>query len=81
MGTVFKIIDYFLTKTLTSLITVSNATKETLLNNSNLLVSDRLQSYVIHNGVPKNKFPRKNYLNLKLAKDSDPILKIGMVCI
>ena len=79
MGTVFKIIDYFLTKTLTSLITVSNATKETLLNNSNLLVSDRLQSYVIHNGVPKNKFSRKNYLNLKLTKDSDPILKIGMV--
>ena len=79
MGTVFKIIDYLLTKTLTSLITVSNATRETLLNNSNLLDSGRLQSYVIHNGVPENKFLRKNYLNLKLIKDNDSILKIGMV--
>ena len=79
MGTVFKIIDYLLTKTLTSLISVSSATKETLLNNSNLLNSGRLQSYVIHNGVPKNEFLRKNYLNLKLAKNSDFILKIGMV--
>ena len=79
MGAVFKIIDYFLSKTLTSLITVSNATRETVLNNSNLLDSGRLQSYVIHNGVPENKFLRKNYLNLKLTNDSDFILKIGMV--
>ena len=79
MGVVFKIIDYFLSKTLTSLITVSGATKETILNNSNLLDGNRLQSYVIHNGVPINKFLRKNYLNLKLTKDSDSILKIGIV--
>ena len=79
MGSIFKIIDFFLSKTLTSLITVSNATKKTLLNNSNLLDGGRLQSYVIHNGVPKNKFLRKNYLNLKLTKDNDSTLKIGMV--
>jgi len=79
MGVVFKIIDYLLSKTVTSLITISRATKETMLNNSNLLDSGRLQSYAIHIGVPKNKFLRKNYLNLKLTKDNDSTLKIGMV--
>ena len=79
MSVVFKIIDYFLTKTLTSLITISNATKETVLNNSNLLNSGRVQGYTIHCGVPKNKFARKKYLNLKLFQDGDSILKIGMV--
>ena len=49
------------------------------MNNSNLLDGDRLHGYPIHCGVPKNKFLRKNYLNLKLTKDNDHILKIGMV--
>ena len=79
MGSIFKIINFFLSKTLTSLITVSNATKKTLLNNSNLLDGGRLQSYVIHNGVPINKFSRKNYLNIKMSEGSDCTLKIGMV--
>tara|TARA_B100001971_G_scaffold187248_1_gene187805 strand:+ start:248 stop:1468 length:1221 start_codon:yes stop_codon:yes gene_type:complete len=79
MGIVFKIIDYLLTKTLTSLIAISRATKETLLNNSNLLDSDRLQGHVIHCGVPKNKFLKKNYLNLKKIEDNNFTLKIGMV--
>ena len=79
MGVVFKIIDYLLSKKVTSLITISRATKETILNNSNLLDGGRLQGYPIHCGVPKNKFLRKNYLNLKLTKDNDYILKIGMV--
>ena len=79
MGVVFKIIDFFLSKNLTSLIAVSNATKETLLNNSNLLKSDKLKSYIIHNGVPKNEFPRKNYLNIEIIKNNDKVFKIGMV--
>jgi len=79
MGVVFKIIDFLLSKNLTSLITVSNATKETLLNNSNLLKGGRLKSYVIHNGVPKNEFLRQNYLDAKIKKNSDKVLKIGMV--
>lgn len=79
MGFVFKIIDYLLTKTLTSLITVSKATKKTLLRNSNLLNNDKLESCVIHNGVPKNEFSRENYLNLKSNKANNSILKIGMV--
>lgn len=79
MGVVFKIIDYLLSKKATSLITISRATKETILNNSNLLDGGRLHGYPIYCGVPKNKFLRKNYLNLKLTKDNDSILKIGMV--
>ena len=79
MGLVFKIINYFLSKTLTSLITVSNATKETILNNSNLLKSGKLDSYVIHNGVPKNEFSSQNYLDIKTKKDSNKFLKIGML--
>ena len=80
MGAIFKVIDYLISKKVTSLITISRATKETILNNSNLLDGDRLHGYPIHCGVPKNKFLRKNYLNLKLTKDNDHILKIGMVC-
>jgi glycosyltransferase involved in cell wall biosynthesis len=79
MGFIFKIIDFFLSKTLTSLITVSNATKDTLLKNSTLLKSNRLKNYVIHNGVPKNEFLRKNYLNNKIIENSEHLLKIGMV--
>ena len=77
MGLVFKIINYFLRKTLTSLITVSNATKETILNNSNLLKGEKLESYVIHNGVPKNEFSRQNYLDMKIKRNSEKLLKIG----
>ncbi len=79
MGFVFKIIDYFLAKRLTSLITISRATKQTLLNNSNLLDGNRLDGNVIHCGVPKNKFMKKNYLNLKMTRSNEFILKIGMV--
>ena len=79
MGFIFKIIDFFLSKTLTSLITVSNATKDTLLKNSTLLKSNRLKNYVIHNGVPKNEFLRKNYLNKKIIENYEHLLKIGMM--
>ena len=66
MGFVFKIIDYFIAKSLTSLISVSKATKETLVSNSNLLSQNSLNGHVIHNGVPINKFLRRDYLNLKI---------------
>jgi len=79
MGIVFKIIDFLLSKKLDSLITVSNATQKTILKNSSLLNGDRLKGYVIHNGVPKNGFSKKNYLNLKLIQKNEPIFKIGMV--
>jgi glycosyltransferase involved in cell wall biosynthesis len=79
MGNIFKIIDYFLSKTLTCLIAVSSATKDTVLKNSNLLSSGKLKNYVIHNGVPKNKYLRKNYLDIKFIKNFDSKLKIGMV--
>ena len=81
MSLVFKIIDYFLSKSLTSLITVSDATKKTILKNSNLLNSGNLKSYVIHNGVPKNEFSRQNYLDeiIERDKDNDQFLKIGML--
>ena len=79
MGFVLEIINYFFSKKLSSLITVSNATKETILKNSNLLKYNRVKAAVIHNGVPINKFIRKNYLDLKINKDYESILKIGMV--
>jgi len=79
MGFIFKIIDYFLTRTLTSLIAVSEATRKTLFYNSNLINSERLKGSVIHNGVPLNKFPKKDYLNLKFDNNEESIFKIGMV--
>ena len=79
MGTIFRIIDFFLIRNLTSLITVSEATKKTLIHNSNLLESGRLQGYVIHNGVPINNFVKKNYLSSRLIKDNTTALKVGMV--
>ena len=79
MGLVFRVIDHLLSKTLTSLITVSNATKETIFNNSSLLKGNHLEGYVIHNGVPKNEFEKKNYLDLKISNNNDFTLKIGMV--
>ena len=79
MGYVFKIIDHILSKTLTSLITVSKATEETLLNNSNLLDNGKLKNHVIHNGVPKNEYLKKDYLNFNLEESSGKLLKIGMV--
>jgi len=79
MGIVYNFINLLLINALTSLITVSKATKETLIENSNLLNGDRLKSYVIHNGVPKNSYDRKNYLNLKNNKLKNSTFKIGMV--
>jgi len=79
MSIVFKIIDYFLSRALTSLITVSKATKETVLKNASLLNNESLPSYVIHNGVPKNNFIKKSYLNLKTESVNHTPLKIGMV--
>ena len=79
MGLVFNIIDYFLTRTLSSLISVSEATRKTLFYNSNLINNDRLKGYVIHNGVPVNKFPKKDYLNLKFDNNNMSTLKIGMI--
>tara|TARA_B100000700_G_C15027660_1_gene849023 strand:+ start:1304 stop:2533 length:1230 start_codon:yes stop_codon:yes gene_type:complete len=79
MGAIFRIIDFLLIRNLTSLITVSEATKKTLSHNSNLLESGRLQGHVIHNGVPINNFERKNYLSSRLIKDNPSALKVGMV--
>ena len=79
MDFIFKIIDHLLSKTLTSLISVSKATEKTLLNNSNLFKNGRLKGYVIHNGVPVNEFSRKDYLKLDIAEDKEAVLRIGMV--
>ena len=79
MGLVFNIIDYFLTRTLSSLISVSEATRKTLFYNSNLINNDRLKGYVIHNGVPVNKLPKRDYLNLKFDNNNVSTLKIGMI--
>ena len=79
MGLVFKIIDHYLTRILSSLISVSEATKKTLFYNSNLINNDRLKGYVIHNGVPVNKFPKQDYLNLKFENNDKSVLRIGMI--
>ena len=79
MGFIFRIIHYFMAKTLTSLISVSKATEETILDNSSLLNDQRLETKIIYPGVPKNQFVKKNYLNLKKLENNEFMLKIGMI--
>ena len=56
MSFILRIIHYFMARTLTSLISVSRATRETVLNNSSLLNDKRLETKIIYPGVPKNNF-------------------------
>jgi len=74
MKTIFRIIDFYLRKAVTSIVTISAATKKTVKLNSNLIIKD---NYVIHCGVPLNPFKKKNYLK-KLLKNNAKI-KIGMI--
>ncbi|MDA9623959.1 glycosyltransferase [Pelagibacteraceae bacterium] len=74
MKTIFKIIDFYLKKVITSIVTISAATKKSVKLNSNLIVND---SYVIHCGVPINPFNKKNYLR-KLLRTNSKII-IGMI--
>ena len=62
MGLVFKIINYFLIKTLTSLITVSNATKETILNNFVLKIHFLEPHYELRNFPIFHLLINLNYL-------------------
>ena len=43
-------------------------TKETILNNSNLIKNEKLESRVIHNGVPKNEFSKQKSLTISTPK-------------
>jgi glycosyltransferase involved in cell wall biosynthesis len=74
MNTVFKIIDFYLRKVLTSIVLISSATRETVKSKSKLINNN---SYIIPNGVPINTFQKKNYLN-KFVKSKAKI-KIGMI--
>ena len=53
MGGFLKLINHVISKRLSSVISVSNATRNTLFNKSNLLDREELHDLVIHNGVPK----------------------------
>ena len=74
MKTIFKIIDFYLRKVVTSIVTISAATKKSVKINSNLINNN---SHVIHCGVPINPFNKKNYLKKLLRTDSK--IKIGMI--
>lgn len=75
---IIKFIDFFITKILSSLITVSYATRKTFFFNSTLLDSGKLETLVIHNGVPKNNFVRENYLHSSINIDKKKI-RLGML--
>jgi glycosyltransferase involved in cell wall biosynthesis len=75
---IIKFIDFFITKILSSLILVSYATKTTFLFNSTLLDSGKLETLVIHNGVPKSNLVRENYLHSTISIDNKKI-RLGML--
>ena len=56
MHTVFKIIDFYLRKVLTSVVLISAATKHSVKLKSKLINNN---SYIIPNGVPVNTFKKK----------------------
>lgn len=75
---IIKFIDFFITKILSSLILVSYATKKTFFFNSTLLDSGKLETLVIHNGVPKSNLVRENYLHSIINIDKKKI-RLGML--
>lgn len=75
---IIKFVDFFIAKILSSLITVSYATKETFFFNSTLLDSGKLETVVIHNGVPKSNLIRANYLDSLINIDKAKI-RLGML--
>ena len=75
IGYFVKLINSLLSKKLTSLISVSQATKMTIFNKSNLLDNQILQDVIIHNGVPiapKNK-------NLNKPVNEKKIFRVGII--
>lgn len=75
---IIKFIDFFIVKILSSLITVSYATKETFFYNSTLLDNGKLETVLIHNGVPESNLIRENYLGSIINLDKTKI-RLGML--
>lgn len=69
MNFIISIINNRLSKIVSSVITVSDATKKTLFFKSNLLDNDKVDTVVIHHGISnKGKDVRKKNLNKKIVE-------------
>ena len=80
-NTLLNIVNNLISKIVTSVISVSKATRDTVFHKSNLLDrSGDLKNLVIHNGIPINKQNNdtKKIDNI-IYKDSDDILLLGML--
>lgn len=80
-NTLLNLINNFLSKFLTSVISVSKATRESVFNKSNLLDrSSDLKDLVIYNGVPINqKISDTSKIDNFIYKESKDIFLIGML--
>ena len=68
-----RLINYFLTLKLSSVICISKATRDSVFHKSNLFDNQLLQNLVIYNGVKKKDDNTNN------KKQSDEIIKVGMI--
>ncbi len=80
-NTLLNLINNFLSKFLTSVISVSKATRESVFNKSNLLDrSSDLKDLVIYNGVPVNqKISDTSKVDKLIYKESKNIFLLGML--
>ena len=80
-NTLLNLINNFLSKFLTSVISVSKATRESVFNKSNLLDrSSDLKDLVIYNGVPVNqKISDTSKVDKLIYKESKDIFLLGML--
>jgi len=80
-NTILNLINNFLSKFLTSVISISKATRETVFNKSNLLDrSSNLKDTIIYCGVPINqKINDISNINSLIYKNSKDIFLLGML--
>ena len=78
MGIFLKLINHIISKSLSSVICVSYATRETLFNKSNLLDREALHDLVIHNGIPKFRELEK-FNNIKEENKKSDFFKVCLV--
>lgn len=70
MGFINNLINFYLNKILNEIVTVSYASKKSLIKNSKFLTKKR-KIKIIHNGIVVKKIKRKNYLNKYFKKEKN----------
>ena len=66
-----SIINSLIKKFSTKFVTVSRASKKSLVKNCNFVFKNKFNPIVIHNGIPKIKIKRKNYLKKTIKKKNE----------